>query len=405
MLCYWLRYRMRHPLRHLSCFSVLLLLAACSTAPSRHAAVQQSPLLDGRELFGATVPVAPEADILGVSADMRAFVDANGRGNRVDWLRMKHLLKGMRELGLLSLKYESNRTLTAVETFRSHQGNCLSSTNLFVALAREDGLDAQYQVVDVPPLWDAADGWVMLNSHINVLVHNVRMSVSDQVVFTRDYVVDFNTPDYRGTFPSRVVDDGVAFALFYSNRGVEAMREGDLRGAFANFKLAIAKSPQVASVWVNLGALYSRQQHYEFAKAAYQQALIANPDEKSALTNLARLYEKLGEVQLAAEYQARIRSFEDRNPYYHYALAEAAYRDAEYPRALDEIKHAISLKRDDHRLYFLEGLIHYRLGESVRRAFGDCDGRTRQRRSGRQATLCGQARRVGVEERLSPISR
>ncbi len=62
--------------------------------------------------------------------------------------------------------------------------------------------------------------------------------------------------------------------------------------------------------------------------------LITNPDEKSALTNLARLYEKLGDIRLAAEYQARIHSFEDRNPYYHYALAEAAYRDGDYARAL-----------------------------------------------------------------------
>ncbi len=350
-------------LRCLSCMGVLLLLAACSTTASRHAAVQQSPLLDGRELFGETVPVAQEADILGVSDAMRAFVDAHGRNMAVDWLRMKRLLRGMRDSGYLSLKYDTDKTMTAAETFGGHQGNCLSFTNLFVALAREDGLDAQYQVVDVPPIWDAADGWVMLNNHINVIVHNVRMGMPDQAVFTRDYVVDFNTPDFRGSFPRQVVDDRVAFSLFYNNRGVEAMRAGDLRGAFANFKLAIEKSRRVAGAWVNLGALYSRQQHYEFAEAAYQHALSVDPDEKSALTNLARLYEKLGDKRLAAEYRARIHSFEDRNPYYHYELAETAYRDGDYDRALSEIKHAISLKRDDHRLYFLEGLIHYRLGD------------------------------------------
>jgi Flp pilus assembly protein TadD len=341
----------------------LLAVAGCTTAPGRQASVLQSPLLDGQELFGETVPAAQQTDILAITPQMRAFVDANGRAVSVDWLRMKRLLKGMADMGYLSLQYDSGKTLTAAETFRQRAGNCLSFTNLFVALARADGLDAQFQIIDVPPMWDAADGWVMLNGHINVIVHNVRMGVPDQIGLSRDFVVDFNTPDYEVSYPRQPVDDRVAFALFYNNRGVEAMRAGDLRAAFANFKLAIATSPRVAGAWVNLGALYSRQRLYESAKSAYERALEIDPDEKSAMTNLARVYTELGNEDLAAEYQRRVRLHENLNPYYHYALAEGAYRDGEYATALSEIKSAISRKRDDHRFYFLEGLIHYRRGD------------------------------------------
>ena len=77
------------------------------------------------------------------------------------------------------------------------------------------------------------------------------------------------------------------------------------------------------------------------------------------MTNRARIYTQLGDEELAEAYRKRVRLHESLNPYYHYALAEGAYRDGDYANALSEIKSAISRKRDDHRFYFLEGLIHY----------------------------------------------
>lgn len=334
-------------------------LVGCGTAPTLHENRVASPLLDGQELFGEIIPAAQEVDILGVSPEMAQFVSANGRTTAVDWLRMKRLINGMADAGYLDLKYEATQTFTAAEVFRSRSGNCLSFTNLFVALARESRLDARFQVVDVPPIWDSADGWVMLNSHINVIIEDVRLGSA----VSRDYIMDFNTPEYDGTWPRRIVSDRVAFALFYNNRAVEAMRAGDLRLAFANFKLAISKSSVVPATWVNLGALYSRQRHYESALAAYEQALRINPNEKSALTNLARLNDEMGHTELAESYRSRIRRYERINPYYHYALADSAYKSGDYSLALGEIEKAISLKRDDHRFYFLEGLVHYRQGD------------------------------------------
>jgi Flp pilus assembly protein TadD len=350
--------------RHLSSV-LLLLLAGCAAAPGQPPVALNSPLLDGRELFGAPVAMAEEADILGVSPAMSDFIDKNGRDVTVDWLRMKRLLRGMAEYGYLDLKYDADITLTAAQTFQQRLGNCLSFTNLFVALARETRLDAQYQIIEVPPIWDSADGWVMLNSHINVIVHNVRMGVPDQYGISRDYIVDFNTPEYRGTLPRRPVTDRVAFALFYNNRAVEALRAGDTKTAFANIKLAVSKSATVASVWVNLGALYSRSRHYDSARLAYEAALRIAPDEKSALTNLARLHEELGNTEVAASYRQRIRQHEASNPYYHFGLAQSAYGNGNDVLALDEVRKAIALKRDDHRFYFLEGLIHYRQGDVV----------------------------------------
>jgi len=337
------------------------LWGCASTAPPA-GFVDHAPLLDGRALFGSDVPPADEVDVLGMSDEMRAFVAARVGNLQVDAMRMRRLMTGLQDGGFLDLTYDNERTLTAAQVFAARSGNCLSFTNLFVALARASKLDAQYQVVDVPPMWDAIGGWVILNGHIDVVLHGVRSGVPGPSVFRRDYVVDFNMADFQTAYPRRVVKDSTAFSFFYSNRGVEALRAGDLRTAFANFKLAIAKDPRQGGAWVNLGALYASQARYDYARLAYEQALGVKPSDKSAMTNLARLYDEIGEPGKAAQYRTRIAHYEAINPYYHYGLAESAYRAADYATALAEIKRAIEIKSDDHRFFFLEGLVHYRLG-------------------------------------------
>ena len=83
-------------------------LVGCGTAPTLHENRVASPLLDGQELFGETIPAAQEVDILGVSPEMAQFVSANGRTTAVDWLRMKRLINGMADAGYLDLKYDGD---------------------------------------------------------------------------------------------------------------------------------------------------------------------------------------------------------------------------------------------------------------------------------------------------------
>ena len=347
-------------IRPLSAIVFVLLLAGCSAVPRPHPSFSAADLLDGQALFGETVSTdeASVADMLAVSPEMQQFVDRM-RSSGGDRMRMEQLLRGMHRAGYFDVVYDANITLTAAETFKRRTGNCLSYTSLFIALARAMGLDARFEVVVVPPIWDSVGNWVILNTHINALVRGVRIST----LFERDFVVDFNTEDYRGTFKRHVVSDATAAALFLSNRGVEALRAGEMRTAFASFKRAIAYDARVTPAWVNLGALYSHSADYDRAAAAYEHAVAVDPLNKPALTNLSRLYDQLGQRALAEQYRQRIRAYEDANPYFHYSLAQRAYLAADYPLALEQIKRAIALKKGDDRLYFLQGLIHYRTGD------------------------------------------
>ncbi len=106
---------------------------------------------------------------------------------------------------------------------------------------------------------------------------------------------------------------------------------------------------------MNIGVLYGRQGLLDYAEAAYLRALEIAPEERSALANLAGIYDALGDTARAAEYRERVHHYQDINPYYHYARAQKAYREERYEDTLAELRRAIRLRSDESTFYALQG--------------------------------------------------
>ncbi|MCK5431294.1 MAG: tetratricopeptide repeat protein [Gammaproteobacteria bacterium] len=330
-------------------------LVACAplvvTAPD-----STDDLLSGQVLFGEVIDISDirTDGVLALNDEMRDYVASKVKGDPQARSRLKKLIRGMIEDGLLTLDYDPNLTYTAIETFQNRQGNCLSFSILFASLAREANLDVTFQMVDIPPSFRADGEMILLNNHINVLVKGVRSDVN----FLRDYVVDFNTAEYNGNYDARKVTDNYAIALYYSNVAVESMLVGNSKNAFRYLKKGIETDPAIAGLWVNLGALYSRNEHYNMAEQAYRQALSIQPSNKSALVNLASTLHYLGREEESEYYLKKVAYYRDHNPYYHYFQAQTAYQQNELEDALAYLAEAIRLKRDEHQFYFLRGLVH-----------------------------------------------
>lgn len=318
-------------------------------------------LLSGTVLFGEFVDASDlrAGTVLALSDEMRDYVASTVGEDPQARSRLRKLIRGMIEDGLLSLDYDANRTHTAIETFQSHQGNCLSFSILFAALAREANLNVTFQMVDIPPSFRSDGEMILLNNHINVVVSGIRSDVNH----SRDYVVDFNTAEYNGNYDTEKVTDNYAIALYFSNVAVEAMRAGKSRKAFRYLKAGIETDPEIAGLWVNLGTLYSRNERYNMAEQAYRQALSIQASNKSALVNLASTLRHLGREEESRYYLRKVAYYRDRNPYFHYFQAQTAYQQEEFEDALAHLKEAIGLKRDEHQFYFLRGLVHYRMQE------------------------------------------
>ncbi|HEX6998621.1 MAG TPA: transglutaminase domain-containing protein [Gammaproteobacteria bacterium] len=335
---------------------VIALLAACA-APSGHRrpALSEAELLSGGAL-GLTLPRDPpisREQAFGLDETMREFVEAQVHGARRSHAALQRLLFGMRMMGLFSIDYDDSVTRTVRDTFYERRGNCLSFTMLFVELAREAGLDVRYQVVDVPPIWSANSDLVIVENHVNALVKTPR---------GQDFVIDFNMTDYRGRYPQREVDDDRILALFYNNLGAEALIRKEYDLSFRYLRAAIAADPDLAGPWLNLGVLYGKQQRWQHADAAYLHVLDVSPGNRSALTNLASLHAHLGNEELAARYSQEIHRYQQRNPYYHYFVAQRAFEEGRFADALEAVRQALRLKREEHDFHVLEAKTLLELG-------------------------------------------
>jgi Flp pilus assembly protein TadD len=342
---------------HLSIIGSIWLVACAPlvvTAPD-----STDDLLSGQVLFGEPIDISDirSDGILASDDEMRDYVASKMQGSLPARSRLKRLIQGMIDDGLLTLDYDQNLTYTAIETFQYRQGNCLSFSILFAALAREANLDVTFQIVDIPPSFRADGEMILLNNHINVLVNEVRSDVN----FNRDYVVDFNTAEYNGNYDTTRVTENYAIALYFSNLAVESMQAGNLINAFRYLKKGIETDPAVAGLWVNLGVLYSRYDNYNMAEQAYHQALSIEPSNRSALVNLASALNNLGREEESEYYSKKVAYYRDHNPYYHYIQAQTAYRENELEDALTYLAEAIRLKGDEHQFYFLRGLVHYQM--------------------------------------------
>jgi tetratricopeptide (TPR) repeat protein len=328
---------------------VVVSLAACSASSPRRSDISEAELLSGDALgssFAAgAIPVTPIQDAFALDDEIRAFADGINDVSDPSF-HVNGLLDAMKQHGLFALDYTDTATRTVSETFHERRGNCLSFTMLFVELARAVGLHARYQLVDVPPRWNHDADLVVIANHVNAVVESR---------FEHDLIVDFNSADFRGDYPMRKISDDYAAALYYTNLGAEALLKRDFPSSFALFRKALSFRVDLAEPWVNLGVLYGRLGRYDYAEAAYLRALDADPRERSAVVNLVGVYTALGDTARAAEYRERVRSYQEINPYYHYARAQMAYADKRHEDALGELRRAIRLKDDDGAFYTLQG--------------------------------------------------
>jgi len=335
-----------------------LTLGACATpvdTTSRLGSVTVTPemLLEASPLESGPEPAnLAEIDILEVTPAMRTFLDDHVRGRRDQSERLRLLTFAVMGEGTFRLVYDET-TRTAAETFADQRGNCLSFTNLFVAMARYLGLEAHYQEVDVPPDWSLSGQSFLLSKHVNV-----SLNVSHE-----ELIVDFNLYDFKMDFDHKVISDRRGRAHYFNNVGVEHLLAGDSALAFAYFRQSLREDYSFGPAWTNLGILHRREGYPDYAEAAYLQALRIDRVNLVAMSNLANLYEEAGLLELATDYQEQVQAHRMLNPYYRYQLAQAAVIDGDYAAAISHLEHAISQRKDEDRFYFLMSVSYLMNGD------------------------------------------
>ncbi|RLQ22155.1 tetratricopeptide repeat protein [Seongchinamella sediminis] len=354
--------RMLKIIPRLAAVTSICTLAACGgsgfIAPDQPPQVYTpTQLLDGSLL---AEPMAdPQVELLAVNDDMRAFLAEHlpDGGNKKQ--KVEKILEAILDDGL-RLDYNLFYTLTAEEAFYTREGNCMSFTNLFVALAREAGINATFQEVEVPPTWESRNESWLFNKHLNAVVDLPGGSM----------MVDFALGEFNTDYDRHLLDDEEVLARYHNNMGVHLMMDGELQQAFPHFRKAIELAPDTGYVWTNLGSLYRRLDNEAAAEGAYLEG-IAVARDPAAMSNLARLYQARGRTDLAAWYEGKVELFRLNNPYYLHQLAREAFDAGQYELAVSHSRSALRRDGDKHEMHSLLGMSYVKLGdyEAASKAF------------------------------------
>lgn len=371
--------------------TVVLAASGCAASQPVVLAVPEfaAELITGEAVFGEPVGIeeSPDYEVLATTPEMVAFV-ADITDGRLAVMRFRRLLDRLRETGFFDNVYDASVTKTAADTFASKVGNCISYTNLFIALARLVDLDAHYQVVEVRhPTWNVDTGLLIRNNHINVVIEGPRFDRNR----TSGYTIDFNLVDPEPDARVTKISDAFAMSLFYANLSVNELLDGNDRLAFSLLRRALELEPRNADLWINLGAFYSRHEKHAPAIASYEIAAQLAPREKIILSGMERGYRALGDLDKADKLAQKVRRHRQANPFYHFAVAQTAFEEKDYPASLSAINRAIDLQRRNPRFHFMKSLVEGQLGqvEASRRSL------SKAKRLGRFDDL---ERRYGVGE-------
>ncbi len=297
----------------------------------------------------------PEIDPLFISDEVKRYIDSYIRPRDGEEIRVDKLQDLLYGADFLNVQYSSEQTHTAMEAFYAREGNCLSVMNLYIAMARYVGLDANFQTVDVQPSWDKRGDLLVLSQHINA---------SGRISARRTYIVDFTPEISLQQLTSNVVSDLVARSLYFNNLGVEELIEGNFEEALVYFKNALFLHEGSSIAWNNIGSTYNRLGMDAFAEYSYLRAFNLDDSNATAINNLAKLYRRSGDLRRAAEYAEAIERFNNRNPYYHFAQGSVAFDNDDLETARSSFRRALRLKEEEPDFYFALASVYMRLGDA-----------------------------------------
>ncbi|KKO11509.1 hypothetical protein LCGC14_0010020 [marine sediment metagenome] len=342
---------MRALIRSMSAVAIVMSLAACQLL-SLNPGFEPDAGLEQR-MLGDTGTVPP-IDLLVVDQAMADYMDVHIDADLSGWDLVVRLQEVLFSPEFLNIQYDAAANLTAAETFAQGRANCLSLVNLYIAMARHQGLQAQYQTAQVRPQWDRRGEMLVLSEHINAL---------GSLGGSNQYIVDF-TPDVQLQQQSaKVITDQQALALYFNNIAVDHLVNERLEQALDWFQYALTADPELAIAWNNMGSAWNSAGDDELAEYSYMKAAWLDKNYPTAVNNLARFYSIRGNEAEAARYRRAVQRYNNRNPYYHYMLGNIAYNEQDYETAQEHYQRAIQRNRLEPDFYLALGLTYRELGQ------------------------------------------
>jgi tetratricopeptide (TPR) repeat protein len=234
----------------------------------------------------------------------------------------------------LHFQYAPNLTLTASEAFRERKGDCMTYAALLTAVTRSLGVRSYFVYVDSMPVTYDADGWLYSASHIAVgLGANAnRALVVDFVASQAEWTASMYQP----------VTDVQALTLYYSNRAVERMVQGEAALAERMLRTLMAEQPDVREPYVNLTVALLRQGRAPEALAFAREALQRFPQFPPLWTNAIKAARASGDAARVQQLEAAVETISRTSPTLQYMQGINALRAGDARKAVAHLERAVA---------------------------------------------------------------
>jgi len=210
--------------------------------------------------------------------------DIAGAGR--DEERLEHLHATLTTGGSWTIEYERNSTFSAADAFEKRRGNCVSFTNLFIAMGRSIGIRLQAALVSARGTSERQGDTIVTYNHMVA----VYMELNGRSARVYDFYITADQLTGRLT----LLDDYEVAAIRASNDGIAHLGQGECQEAEHDLETAVKLGPRLGSLYANLGLAKWRNGDVPGAFAAIRKGLEVEPDSPPLLQNLAALYVEQG---------------------------------------------------------------------------------------------------------------
>lgn len=251
------------------------------------------------------------------------------------------------------LHYQEGFTGTAQEVFETGAVNCLSFSQIVVAMARELGVEAFYMDVRQFEQFTKEGDLVVVAGHMT--------AGFDQGVERR--ILEFSVgPEVKYRDAVRI-EDARAHAYYHSNRGAEHLQAGEVKLAIEWLRAATDVDPALPDAWANLGVALRRDGQLQEAEAAYRLSVELDPDFFPGYQNLVALYQLRGEPDAADLLLEVLGRRSTRNPFVYLAVGDLSMGRGDWHSARRFYRRGWRLRRSDPDLSSALGRAHLKLGD------------------------------------------
>lgn len=301
--------------------------------------------------FKSIQPLETEQQIFHLSEEMRRYVQIRLRPKIEVEEKAHRMVSDFFDPEQLDIQYVHNANLTASDAFELRQANCLSLTILSYVLAQEARLNAEFRDVEVVENWTYNKGVKMLNGHVNL---RIKAPADPTVIlkYESSFVIDFLPMLNLKAKKSMPLSKTDIIALFYNNKGADALVHDNEDLAYQYFKQATQLAPHLSESWGNLASLYLRRGLIAKTEQILRYANTIDPDNLNIKESLAHIYQKTNRQAEAEQIFAEIIKIRSKNPYYYAMLGKVAYASGDYQSSIEHYKKAIKLNSREHNFLF-----------------------------------------------------